>query len=169
MTRFKQLGILLLLINGCSQAPEHPAPSRVETYTITEAVMIDFFNRTGRIDAQLEPGIPPAAALKAIAKDDARQAVIIWSPEKVLRSLGLRDGDRVVMIDGDHVGDLFEMTWASIGEYKNAEAFGTRKYTHFANRLFIRRDKAKAVQLLVYRPKDDTPDTPFSIRIEFSD
>ncbi len=30
--------------------------------------------------------------------------------------------------------------------------FGTHKYANFANRLFIRRQKANAVQLLVYRP-----------------
>ena len=169
MARFKQLGFLLLLIAGCSQAPEHLSPSRVETYTIDEATMADFFNRSGRIDAQLEPRTSPAAALKAIGQNHTRLAVIVWTPEKVLKSLGLRNKDRVVMIDGDHVGDVFKKSWASIGEHKNAAAFGTHKYTNFANRLFIRRQKADAVQLLVYRPRDDNPEIPFAIRIEFTD
>jgi hypothetical protein len=166
---FKRFGVLLLLIAGCSQGPGHPAPTRVETYTIDEATMIDFYKRSGRIDAQLEPRTPPAAALKAIAEDDQRLAVIVWSPEKVLKSLGLRNSDRIAMIDGDNVADLFEETWASIGKYKNAGAFGTHKYTDFANRLFILRGKANAAQLLVYRPKDDAAKNPFAIRIEFTD
>ena len=169
MIRCIHILVAILVVAGCSRAPDHAAPSHTESFTIDEATIVDFFKRTGRIDAQLEPRVPPAAALTRMNEGDERLAVIIWKPEKVGKSLGLRDRDRIALIDGEDVSKRFGASWQDIGKHKKASAFGTHKYTHFITRLFTHRDKADAVELLVYRPSGDTLGSPFLLHIEFTD
>ena len=160
---------LLLVIAGCSAGSDYPAPVSVESVAIDEATMANFIKRKGRIDEQAEPGDLPAAALRIIEKGDPRLAVIIRNPGRILRRLGVRGNDRIVMIDRDNVADLFQEEWGKIGEDKKANAFDTLKYTDFVNQIFSRREKSDSVQLLVYRRRNDAAENPFAIRIEFTE
>lgn len=163
---------IAMLVLGCSDVKR---PETIIETSLDEASMVDFLNRTGSMNAHRGVQAPPAAALTNRNIDGAPLAVVLTTMEPVLISAGLLPGDRILAIDGDSVVDLFEKRWNTSGQYKNAAAFATDKYTSFANEVFSRRRHADSVLLTIVRPPDrgrridnPVPDKYLGIRLTFT-
>ena len=140
---------VLIFVGGCSEPIEEPA--EVLEFHVDEASMQNFYDRRGAINAHNERGIPPAAALTAGADKSHPVGVIIWDPEQTGRSMGFKNGDKVIAMGGETTESIYSKKWQGFGEFKEPSAFGTDKYTGFLYDVFARRYQGGSVLLVLYR------------------